>query len=74
VFVDWNNDRKTTVNLQAEIGYQFDNHWNLFIRPGAGIVGRDAFLGADWALQAGVRWVFETPLFGQSSFGGSLGR
>lgn len=74
VFVDWNDNRKTTMNLEAEIGYQFDNHWNLYVRPGAGVVGRDAFLGAEWAVQAGVRWIFETPLFGESPLGGPFGK
>jgi hypothetical protein len=69
-FVDWNNNRKTTMNLQAEIGYQFDQHWNLFVRPGVGVLGRDTSLGVDWAMQAGIRWVFETPLFGESPPGG----
>ena len=67
-YVDWNDNRKTTMNLQAEIGRQFDNHWNLYVRPGVGVVGRDAFLGVDWAVQAGIRWVFETPLFSEKLF------
>jgi hypothetical protein len=74
VAVDWNNNRKTTMNLQAEFGHQFDNHWNLFVRPGVGVLGRDTFLGVDWAVQAGIRWVFETPLFGESLIGGPFGR
>jgi hypothetical protein len=74
VAVDWNNNRKTTMSLQAEVGHQFDNHWNLFVRPGVGVLGRDTFLGVDWAVQTGIRWVFETPLFGESPLGGPFGR
>lgn len=61
--IDWNNNRKTTMNLLGEIGHRFDNHWNVFAGPGVGVVGRDTFLGLEWTVQAGVRWVFRTPLF-----------
>ena len=60
---DWENNRKTTMNLQGEVGYRFDKHWVLFAGPSAGVIGRDTFLGLDWSVQAGVRWVFQTPLF-----------
>jgi hypothetical protein len=63
--MDWNNNRKTSMNLQGEIGHRFDNHWNVFAGPGVGVVGRDTFLGLDWTVQAGVRWVFMTPLFSE---------
>jgi len=56
--MDWNNNRKTTMNLLWEVGHNFDNHWNVFAGPGIGVVGRDTFLGIDWTVQAGVRWVF----------------
>jgi hypothetical protein len=61
--IDWNNNRKTTMNLLGEIGHRFDNHWNVFAGPRVGVVGKDTFLGLDWTVQAGVRWVFQTPLF-----------
>lgn len=61
--MNWNNNRKTTMNLLGEIGHRFDNHWNVYASSGAGVVGRDTFLGLDWTVQAGVRWVFPTPLF-----------
>lgn len=61
--MDWNNNRKTTMNLLGEIGHRFDNHWNVFAGSGVGVVGKDTFLGLDWTVQAGVRWVFQTPLF-----------
>ena len=63
--VDWNNRRKTTMNLLGEIGHRFDNHWNVYAGPGVGVMGRDTFLGLDWTVQAGVRWVFQTPLFSE---------
>ena len=61
--IDWEQRRKTTMNLVGEVGYRFDNHWVLFAGPGVGVVGRDTFLGLDWTVQAGVRWMFKTPLF-----------
>ncbi len=60
--VDWNNRRKTTMNLLGEVGYRFDNHWNVYAGPGMGVIGKETFLGLDWTVQAGVRWVFTTPL------------
>jgi hypothetical protein len=63
--MDWENNRKTTMNLQGEVGHRFGNHWNVFVSPGVGVVGRDTFLGLDWTVQAGVRWVFQTPFFGE---------
>jgi hypothetical protein len=66
--LDWNNRRKTTMNLQGEIGHQFDDHWNVFAGPGVGVMGRNTFLGLDWTVQAGVRWVFMTPLFSERIF------
>jgi hypothetical protein len=61
--MDWNNNRKTTMNLQGEVGYQFVKGWNAFAGAGAGVVGRDTFLGLDWTVQAGVRWVIQGSLF-----------
>lgn len=61
--MDWNRNRKTTMNLLGEVGHRFDQHWNVFVSSGAGVMGRDTFLGLDWTVQAGVRWVFQTPLF-----------
>ena len=63
--MDWNNNRKTTMNLLGEVGHRFDKHWNAFAASGAGVMGRDTFLGLDWTVQAGVRWVFQTPLFAE---------
>jgi hypothetical protein len=66
--LDWNNRRKTTLNLLGEIGHRFDNHWNVFVTPGLGVMGRDTFLGLDWTVQIGVRWVFLTPLLPERLF------
>jgi hypothetical protein len=63
--MNWNGNRKTTMNLLGEVGTRLDQHWNLFVSYGAGVVGRDTFLGLDWTAQAGVRWVFQTPFFGE---------
>lgn len=63
--MNWNNNRKTTMNLLGELGHRFDKHWNVFVSYGAGVVGRDTFLGLDWTVQAGVRWVFLTPFFSE---------
>lgn len=63
--MNWNNSRKTTMNLLGEVGHRFDQHWNVFVSSGAGVVGRDTFLGLDWTVQAGVRWVYQTPLFSE---------
>ena len=72
--MDWNNNRKTTMNRLGEVGHRFDNHWNAFVGAGAGVVGRHTFLGLDWTVQAGVRWVFQTPLLPETFFGGPLGK
>ncbi len=72
-YIDWNSNRKTTMNLLGEVGHQFDNRWNVFAAAGAGVVGQDTFLGLDWTVQAGVRWVFRTPLLPETFFGGPLG-
>jgi len=61
--MDWNGNRKTTMNLLGEVGHRFDQHWNVFVSSGAGVVGQDTFLGLDWTVQGGVRWVFQTPFF-----------
>lgn len=61
--IDWNNRRKTTMNLLGEVGHRFDKHWSVFAGPGVGVAGKDTFLGLDWTVQAGVRWVYPTPLF-----------
>jgi len=63
--MDWNNNRKTTMNLVGEVGHRFDEHWNVFAGPGVGVMGKDTRLGLDWTVQAGVRWVFKTPLFAE---------
>ena len=64
-FVDWNNNNKTTMNLLGEVGHRFDNHWNVYVGSGAGVAGKDASFGIDWQVLAGVRWVFQTPLFSE---------
>jgi hypothetical protein len=71
--VDWNNRRKTTMNMLGEVGYRFDNHWNVFAGPGVGVVGKDTFLGLDWTVQVGVRWVYKTPLFSETIVAGPRG-
>jgi len=70
---DWNNRRRPTLNLVGQLGYRFDDHWNLFVGGGGGVVGQDTFLGLDWNVQAGVRWVFDTPLISETFFGGPAG-
>lgn len=66
--MDWENNRKTTMNLLGEVGHRFDNQWNVFVGSGAGVVGKETFLGLDWTVQAGVRWVFMTPLIPEQFF------
>jgi len=66
-YSDWAHARKTTMNLQGEIGHRLSKPWALFVQGGGGVLGRDSFLGLDWFLQAGVRWVFKTPLLPASS-------
>jgi hypothetical protein len=66
--VDWNHQRKTSMNLVGDVAYRFGNHWVLFAAPGVGVVGKDTFLGLDWTVQAGVRWMFKTPLFPERVF------
>jgi hypothetical protein len=63
--MNWNSNRKTTINLLGEVGHRFDKHWTVFAASGAGVIGRETFLGLDWTAQAGVRWVFQTPLFSE---------
>jgi len=63
--MNWNQNRKTTMNLLGEVGHRFDQHWNVFASYGAGVMGRDTFLGLDWTVQLGARWVFMTPFFSQ---------
>jgi len=62
-YVDWNNNNMTTMNLLGEVGHRLDNHWNVFVGSGAGVAGKDTSFGIDWQVLAGVRWVFQTPLF-----------
>ena len=68
--LDWKEERKNTFNLLTEFGYQFgeDQHWNIFAGPGVGLAGRDSPFGLDWMVQAGARWVYETPLLPESMF------
>lgn len=63
--VDWDGRRKTTMNLLGEVGYRFADHWILFAGPGVGVVGKETFLGMDWMVQGGVRWVFRTSLISE---------
>lgn len=72
--IDWNNNRKTTMNLLGEVGHGFDEHWKVFVRPGVGVVGRETFLGLDWTVEAGVRWTFKTPLIPETFFEMPLGK
>jgi hypothetical protein len=66
---DWNVHRKTASYVQAQVGYRF-GHWNVFAGPGVGITGDNTPLGVDWTVQAGVRWVFKTPLIPERLFKG----
>ena len=67
---DWNTHRPSASNVVGQIGYRFDNHWNVFAGPGVGITGDNTPLGLDWTVQAGVRWVFKTPLIPERLFKG----
>lgn len=66
--VNWNHERRTSMELQGQVGYRFDNHWAVFAGPSAGVMGRDTALGQDWAVQAGVRGLFKTPLLPEQLF------
>jgi hypothetical protein len=70
---NWENHRKTSLNLLGQIGYQFDRHWSLFAGAGAGVVDKDAFLSLDWTVQGGVRYLFRTPLIPETILGGPVG-
>ena len=64
---DWNVHRKTASYVVGQVGYRF-GHWNVFAGPGVGITGDNTPLGVDWTVQAGVRWVFKTPLIPERLF------
>jgi hypothetical protein len=70
LYWDWLHERRTTMNLQGELGHRFGNHWAVFVDAATGVIGRESFLGLDWSVQAGVRWVFRTPLL--PGFGSTL--
>ena len=73
-YMNWNENRRTALNLVGEVGHNFDGHWNVFAGGGVGVAGRDLpFFGLDYTVQAGVRWVFRTPLLPETFFGGPLG-
>jgi len=66
--VNWNQEQRTSMELVGQVGYRFDNHWALFAGPSAGVMGRETLLGNDWGVQAGVRWIFNTPLIPERLF------
>ena len=66
--VNWNHERRTSIELSEQVGYRFDHHWAVFSGASAGVMGRDTILGQDWAVQAGVRWLFKTPLLPEQLF------
>lgn len=67
--VDWEKNGKSVMNLFGQVGYRFDKHWNIFVGPGVGVAGKDnPPLGLDWTVQAGVRWVYTTPLLPRTVF------
>jgi hypothetical protein len=66
--VNWNHEQRTSMELSGQVGYRFDHHWAVFAGPSAGVMGRDTILGQDWAVQAGVRWIFKTPLIPERLF------
>jgi len=66
--INWNHEQRTSMELSGQVGYRFDNHWAVFAGPSAGVIGRDTTLGQDWAVQAGVRWIFKTPLIPERLF------
>jgi hypothetical protein len=70
---NWENHHKTSLNLVGQVGYQVNKHWGLFAGGGGGVVDKDAFLSLDWTVQAGVRWIFRTPLIPETLLRGPLG-
>jgi hypothetical protein len=66
--MNWNKNRRTAFNLLFEVGHNFDNHWNVFAGPGVGLVGKDTPFGLDYTIQAGIRWVYATPLIPETLF------
>jgi len=64
---DWNVHRKTASYVVGQVGYRF-GHWNVFAGPGVGITGDNTPLGVDWTVQAGIRWLFKTPLIPERLF------
>ncbi len=70
----WSNGGKQSLNMLAEVGYQFVDQWSVFAGPGVGLAGRDTPTGVDWGVQAGIRWVYVTPLFSRTIFDLPLGK
>ena len=66
--VNWNHEQRTSMELAGQVGYRFDNHWAVFAGPSAGVMGRETILGQDWGVQAGVRWIYTTPLIPERLF------
>ena len=70
----WNDSGKQSLNMLAEVGYQFVDQWSVFAGPGVGVAGRNTPAGVDWGVQAGIRWVYATPLFSRTIFDLPLGK
>lgn len=53
-YADWEHQRKTTMNLQGEIGHRLSKHWALFVQGGRGSP-RQGFIPGSRLVCAGWR-------------------
>jgi hypothetical protein len=57
-FVDWKGGEQTGLNLDVEFGKSLGEGFVFWVKPGAGVFGKDVPGVVDWNVVVGVRWEF----------------
>ena len=58
LFIDWNQQGKTAMNLEFEVGKRLGEHFRAWVRPAVGLWGTGVPGAYDWYTQVGIRYIF----------------
>jgi len=58
--INWEQNAKSSMTLELEVGRSLVGRLGVFVRPGVGIFGRDLPGAYDWNVEVGVRYMFRS--------------
>jgi hypothetical protein len=58
--VNWEQNAKSSMVFEVELGRNVVGRWGMYLRPGVGIWGNDVAGAYDWNVEVGTRYMFNS--------------